>query len=116
MQAFTQREPGRQSQLTRPRRWLRLVLTYVATVQKSRLGAGTTKKLRPMGNSFGIIIDRPIMDLLGIEPGAELELTPHDGGLLLRPVEVAKDHKARVRAASIKVRKIHRAALKELAE
>ena len=29
-----------------------------------------TKTLRPMGNnSFGIIIDRPIMDLLGIEPG-----------------------------------------------
>lgn len=76
----------------------------------------TKKKLRPMGNSFGIIIDRPIMDLLGIEPGAELKLTPHDGGLLLRPVEVAKDHKARVRAGSLKVRKIHRAALKELAQ
>ncbi len=75
-----------------------------------------TKTLRPMGNSFGIIIDRPIMDLLGIEPGAELELTPQDGGLLLRPVAVAKDHKARVQAASLKVRKIHRAALKELAE
>ena len=68
------------------------------------------------GSSFGIIIDRPIMDLLGIEPGAELELTPLDGGLLLRPVEVSKDHKARARAASLKVRKIHRAALKELAE
>ncbi len=35
-----------------------------------------------MGNSFGIIIDRPILDLLGIEPGAELELTPQDGGSL----------------------------------
>ena len=33
------------------------------------MGADMTKKLRPMGNSFGIIIDRPIMDLLGIEPG-----------------------------------------------
>jgi antitoxin component of MazEF toxin-antitoxin module len=72
------------------------------------------KTLRPMGNSFGIIIDRPIMDLLGIEPGAELELTPQDGGLLLRPV--GKDHKARVRAASPKVRKTHRTALKEVAE
>ena len=73
-----------------------------------------TKTLRPMGNSFGIIIDRPIMDLLAIEPGAELELTAQDGGLFLRPV--GKDHKTRVRAAMNKVRKIHRAALKELAE
>jgi antitoxin MazE len=70
------------------------------------------KTLRPMGNSHGIIIDRPIMDLLGIEPGTELELTVQGGGLLLTPV----DRKTRVRAAMNKVRKIHRAALKELAD
>ena len=72
-----------------------------------------TKTLRPMGNSFGIIIDRPIMDLLGIEPGAELELTAQDGGLSSAG---GQGHKTRVRAAMNKVRKIHRAALKELAE
>ena len=73
-----------------------------------------TKTLRPMGNSFGIIIDRPIMDLLGIEPGAELEMTVQGHGLLLTPV--VKDRKAKVTAAMNKVRKIHRAALKELAD
>jgi antitoxin MazE len=73
------------------------------------------KTLRPMGNSYGIIIDRPIMDLMGIEPDSQLELTVQDGGLLLRPVS-AKDHKARVRAAAKKVAAIHRAALKELAD
>ncbi len=73
-----------------------------------------TKTLRPMGNSFGIIIDRPTMELVGFEPGEELELTPQDGGLLLRPV--AKDRKSRVRASVKKMAIIHRAALKELAE
>ena len=46
-----------------------------------------------MDNSYGIIIDRPIMDLLGMEPDSQLDVTVQDGGLLLRPV--AKDHKAR---------------------
>ena len=67
------------------------------------------KTLRPMGNSYGIIIDRPIMDLLGIEPDTQLEVTVHDGGLLLRPLaEPAKDHKARTRTAAKKVATIHR--------
>ena len=73
-----------------------------------------TKTLRPMGNSFGTIIDRPIMDLLGIKPGAELALTAQDGGLFLRPV--AKDRKARVRASAKKMAYIHRADLKQLAD
>jgi antitoxin component of MazEF toxin-antitoxin module len=73
-----------------------------------------TKTLRAMGNSFGIIIDRPIMDLMGFEPGMALELTPHDGGLLLKPV--AKDRKSRVQAATKKVMSVHKDAFKELAE
>jgi antitoxin MazE len=74
------------------------------------------KLLRPMGNSYGIIIDRPIMDLLGIEPNTELELTVQDGGLLLRPVKETNDHKARVRRSANRMATIHAKALKELAE
>ena len=95
------------------------MLPFVATESVVEIGGdGLTKTLRPMGRQTydPIIIDRTNMDLLGIEPEEELELTPHDGGLLLRPVAVARDKKASARAASLKVRKIHRAALKELAE
>jgi antitoxin MazE len=67
-----------------------------------------------MGNSYGIIIDRPIMDLLGIEPDSQLDVTVQDGGLLLRPV--AKDHKARARSSAKKMAYIHPAALRELAD
>jgi hypothetical protein len=33
------------------------------------------KKLRPIGNSYGIITDRPIMDLLGIDANTQFEVT-----------------------------------------
>jgi antitoxin component of MazEF toxin-antitoxin module len=74
------------------------------------------KMLRPMGNSYGIIIDRPIMDLLGIEPNTKLELTIQDGGLLLRPLVEGNDHKTRVRRSSNRMATVHQKALKELAE
>jgi antitoxin MazE len=74
------------------------------------------KTLRPMGNSFGIIIDRPIMDLLGIEPNTQLELTVQDGGLLLRPVADTNDHKTRVRRSSSRMATVHQKALKQLSD
>jgi antitoxin component of MazEF toxin-antitoxin module len=74
------------------------------------------KTLRRVGNSYGIVIDRPIMDLVGIKPDGEVEITPHEGGLLIRPVERARDHKSRVREAVTRMNAIHHKALKELAD
>jgi antitoxin MazE len=74
------------------------------------------KTLRPMGNSYGIIIDRPIMALLGIEPDTQLELTTQDGALLLRPMKLPLDHKTRVREAARQMAIVHREALRELAD
>jgi antitoxin MazE len=74
------------------------------------------KMLRPVGNSYGIIIDRPIMALLGIDVDTPLDVTTVDGALLLRPVRETNDHKTRVRRAASKVATVHRAALKELAD
>ena len=71
------------------------------------------KTLRPMGNNFGIIIDRPTMDLMGIEPGAELELTPQT-----RPFASAGRQGSQGSRASFGEEDgvLHRAALKELAD
>ena len=74
------------------------------------------KMLRPMGNSYGIIIDRPIMDLLGIAPDTQLEVTTQDGGLFIRPVKETDSHKTRVRRAANRMATVHQAALKELAD
>ncbi len=74
------------------------------------------KMLKRIGNSYGIIIDRPIMDLLGIDEQTPLEITAQDGGLLIRPVKHTGDHKARVRQSATRMAKIHHKALKELAD
>jgi len=74
------------------------------------------KTLRRIGNSYGVIIDRPIMELLGMDSQTRLEMTVHNGGLLLRPITDAGDHKASVRKSSARMAKIHRQSLRELAD
>ena len=74
------------------------------------------KSLTQIGNSYGIIIDRPIMDLLGIDSQTRLEVSVQDGGLLLRPVNDAGDPKGRVRKSAARMASIHRKSLRELAD
>jgi antitoxin MazE len=79
-----------------------------------------TKTLQPIGNSLGLIIDKPILSLLGITASTPLEisLTKDGKGLLIRPIgeDERADHKARVRAAATRVTRIHRETFKRLAE
>jgi len=44
------------------------------------------KKLTPIGNSLGLIIDRPILDLLDIDRDTELEITTDGTTLVIQPV------------------------------
>lgn len=44
-----------------------------------------TKKLSPIGNSYGILIEKPILELLGITPDTELVVTTDGAGLQIRP-------------------------------
>ena len=44
------------------------------------------KKLAAIGNSLGIIIERPILELLAIEKDTLLEVTTDGTALILRPV------------------------------
>jgi antitoxin component of MazEF toxin-antitoxin module len=75
------------------------------------------KTLKPIGNSYGVIIERPIMDLLGITPDTPLEITvtKNGPGLEIRPVAPA-GHPARVREAMTEVMDTHAETLKRLAE
>jgi antitoxin MazE len=85
-------------------------------IEEEKGGAFMIKMLRQIGNSYGIIIDRPIMDLLGIDAQTRLEVTTQDNGLLIRPVRETNDHKSRVRQAAKRMASIHRKGLKELAD
>ncbi len=45
------------------------------------------KRLQKIGNSRGIVLDKPILDLLGIEPDGSFEIRAEKGGLFLKPVD-----------------------------
>ncbi|MDR3622677.1 MAG: hypothetical protein P4L85_25215 [Paludisphaera borealis] len=81
------------------------------------------RNLRQIGNSCGLIIDRPILQLLNLDVGSavDIALAPDGKGLLLTPVngdeaDAKAAHKARVREAALEVTKRHASALKKLAE
>lgn len=46
------------------------------------------KTLKPIGNSLGLIIERPILDLLGIGRDTPLRLTTDGRGIYVEPVAV----------------------------
>lgn len=48
-----------------------------------------TKTLTAIGNSLGLIIERPILDLLKIDRDTPLEITTDGKGLYIKPVEEA---------------------------
>ena len=70
------------------------------------------KKLTPMGNSFGVLIDRPVLDLLNIDRDTVLEVTTDGRAIIIRPTS---EYLGRVRASARKVTTAHGAVLKKLA-
>lgn len=45
------------------------------------------KKLRKVGNSSALILDKPILELLGLEENGQVQLTVHDGHLIVTPTD-----------------------------
>jgi antitoxin component of MazEF toxin-antitoxin module len=43
------------------------------------------ERLRKVGNSNALILDRPIMELMGLEEDGEVQLTVHEGSLIITP-------------------------------
>lgn len=73
------------------------------------------KTLIKHGNSLALVIDRPILDLLKIEPDTPLEITTDGDALYIRPVR-EKEHRKRVRKATQKTINAHRQTLSKLAK
>jgi antitoxin MazE len=73
------------------------------------------KNLVKHGNSWALVIDRPILELLKINPEAPLEITTDGRSMLIAPAG-GSDHEERVRAASNKVNAKHSKVFKKLAE
>ena len=73
------------------------------------------KKLVAHGNSVALIIDKPILELLKVDPGTPFEIATDGRSLIISPVSAA----TRVRkfgAALKKVNKVHGQTLEKLAK
>ena len=72
------------------------------------------KKLSAIGNSLGIIIEKPILDLLDIDRTTDLEVKTDGDALIIRPVRMGKNE--RVARSAKRMMDAHEETLKRLAE
>ena len=72
------------------------------------------KKLSAVGNTLGLIIERPILELLSIDKDTELEVRTDGEALIIRPAKLAK--KERIRASTAKMMAVHEKTLGKLAK
>jgi antitoxin component of MazEF toxin-antitoxin module len=56
---------------------------------------GMIKKLTAVGNSLGLIIERPILDLLNIDADTELEISTDGHKLIIEPVKHERQNKVK---------------------
>lgn len=47
------------------------------------------KQLRKVGNSNALVLDKPVLELLGLSEGGHVQLTVQDGVLIVAPVHPA---------------------------
>jgi antitoxin component of MazEF toxin-antitoxin module len=73
------------------------------------------KKLTQHGNSWALVIDKPILDLLKIDPSTPLEITTDGQLLMITPAKDAK-RKAKFKQALEETNRKYGRALKRLAD
>ena len=72
------------------------------------------KKLSAVGNSLGLIIERPILDLLKITKDTPLEVRTDGEALIIRPIKLSK--KERIRESTRRMMSTHDETLRKLAK
>lgn len=71
------------------------------------------KKLTAIGNSLGVVIEKPILELLGIDRDTELEMRTDGKLLILEPV---RQRRKRVAEATRRVLDTHDETFRKLAK
>jgi antitoxin component of MazEF toxin-antitoxin module len=72
------------------------------------------KTLTPIGNGFGLVIERPMLELLKIDGETPLEIRTDGETLIIRPVR--ETHRDRVQASAEKIMTQHASTLAKLAK
>jgi antitoxin MazE len=74
------------------------------------------KRLQTVGNSSGLIIDKPILELLKITAETELEVSTDGVSLIVTPVRQGGTKRSRLAKAQAKVVASHERTFRKLAE
>lgn len=74
------------------------------------------KRLQAVGNSSGVIIDRPILDLLKITADTQLEVSTDGERLIITPLRGKDARKAKVTAAQAKTLAKHADTFRKLSK
>ncbi len=72
------------------------------------------KKLSAVGNSLGLIIERPILELLDITKDTPLEVKTDGEALIIRPAK--RGARGRIRESTKRMMVVHDATLRKLAK
>lgn len=72
------------------------------------------KKLSAIGNSLGLIIDKPILELLHIDKDTTLEVSTDGEALIIRPVRAAR--RKRLRDVANGIMDLHDETFRKLAK
>ncbi len=71
------------------------------------------KKLSAVGNSFGLVIEKPILELLKIDRDTELEMSTDGNRLIIEPIRSVKKS---LRSSAEKIMKKHDSTFRKLAK
>jgi antitoxin component of MazEF toxin-antitoxin module len=74
------------------------------------------KYLRKVGNSNALLLDKPILELLGLEEEGEVQLTVANGSLIVTPVQPRRVDAKRFEASLGRVVARRRRVLRRLAQ
>lgn len=74
------------------------------------------KQLKKVGNSHALILDRAIMELVGLRDGGEVQLTIQDGSIIITPTQPESVDQDRFEAALNRVVEERRDVLRRLAQ
>ncbi len=74
------------------------------------------KQIKKIGNGHALFLDKAILELVGLEAGAQVQLTVHNGAIVITPVSPRPVDRVRFEAALERVIEDRCEVLRRLAE
>jgi antitoxin MazE len=74
------------------------------------------KRLQAVGNSSGVIIDKPILELLRITPQTDLDVSTDGERLIITPIRQERVHRRRFEKAQRRTLASHDTTFRKLAK